>query len=569
MTIFIQSLDYNLWDLIVDGPNLPTITLENGNVVSKPRNLYDDNDRSVNAKAKHIIICAINSNDFNRISSCVSAKEMDRLEVTYEGTNQVKEAKVSILVHEYEMFTMNENEDIKSMFSRFTNIINALQALDKTYSNSEMDLLGSLMTHELSMQKKVDDEENEKKKKKIVALKSSQTEDSEDDDDDDDELAFITRRFKKFLTSKKKFGGRPNKKFHQKGEASKLEEIICFECNKPGHYKSDCPRLKKKDFLKKKKKAMIAIWDDSDESSSDEDSKEEVAQIALMALEEEEEEENDEVTYDELVLLVEKYSSTIASLKKKVKSLTNENDELKLAKEETSNEIEVDLLENEIAYLVKENKNLKEEIEALKKTFSRFSNSSEKLENLLGMQRCVFDKAGLGYEEMNNVKLYQTFFDRNEKIEKENIETKKKIMCDYCGKIGHTSFTCFHKKNAMFRKNLIRSCNFCGKHGHTLSQCYHRKNATSKKNVMCTHCGKYGHAFSSCFYRRNIVYKRNVVVSCNVCGNNGHTSTSCFYKQNALNDLNFSRTKRSWVPKGTIFTNPKGPKVCWVPQTKT
>ncbi|GAV63685.1 UBN2 domain-containing protein [Cephalotus follicularis] len=118
------------------------------------------------------------------------------------------------------------------MFSRFTNIINALQALDKTYSNSEMvrkilrclprtwmpkvtaieeaknlnvlaleDLLGPLMTHELSMQKKDDDEEKEKKKKKkIVALKSSQTEDSEDDDDE--ELAFITQRFKKFLASK-------------------------------------------------------------------------------------------------------------------------------------------------------------------------------------------------------------------------------------------------------------------------------------------------------------------------------------------------------------------------------
>ncbi|GAV70016.1 UBN2 domain-containing protein, partial [Cephalotus follicularis] len=125
------------------------------------------------------------------------------------------------------------------MFSRFTNIINALQALDKTYSNSEMvrkilrclprswmpkvtaieeaknlnvlaleDLLGSLMTHELSMQKKDDDEEKDKKKKKIVALKSSPTEDTnDDDDDDDDELAFITRRFKKFLASKKKFGG--------------------------------------------------------------------------------------------------------------------------------------------------------------------------------------------------------------------------------------------------------------------------------------------------------------------------------------------------------------------------
>ncbi|GAV84579.1 zf-CCHC domain-containing protein/DUF4219 domain-containing protein/UBN2 domain-containing protein [Cephalotus follicularis] len=486
MTIFIQSLDYTLWDLIVDGPNLPTVTLENGDVVPKPRNLYDDNDRrrvQINAKAKHIIICAINSNDFNKISSCISAKEMwDRLEVTYKGTNQVKEAKISMLGHEYEMFTMNENEDIKSMFSRFTNIINALQALDKTYSNSEMvrkilrclprswmpkvtaieeaknlnvlpleDLLGSLMTHELSMQKKDDDEDKEKKKKKIVALKSSLIEDSKDDDDDE-ELALITRKFKKFLASKKKFGGKSNKKIYQKGEPSKLEEIICFDCNKPGHYKSDCPRLKKKDLLKKKKKkkAMIATWDDSDESSSDEDSNEEVAQIALMALEEEEEEESDEVTYDELVLIVEKYSSMNASLKKKVKTLVNENEELKsinLAKEDNSNEIEVDLLENEVAYLETENRNLKEEIDALKKTFSKFSNSSEKLENLLGMQRCVFDKVRLGYEKMNNVKLYQTFFERKERIKKEKVEKveiKKKIVkisCDYCVKVGHASFT--------------------------------------------------------------------------------------------------------------------------------
>ncbi|GAV67288.1 UBN2 domain-containing protein, partial [Cephalotus follicularis] len=147
-------------------------------------------------------------------------------------------AKISMLIHDYEMFTMNENEDIKSMFTRFTNIINTLQFLDKTYTNNEMvrkilrclprswmpkvtaveeaknlnilpleDLLGSLMTRELSMQKKDDDEEKEKKKKKVVALKSSIIEDSDDndddDDDDDDELALFTRNFKKFLANKK------------------------------------------------------------------------------------------------------------------------------------------------------------------------------------------------------------------------------------------------------------------------------------------------------------------------------------------------------------------------------
>ncbi|GAV67663.1 UBN2 domain-containing protein, partial [Cephalotus follicularis] len=100
----------------------------------------------------------------------------------------------------------------------FTNITNALQSLDKTYSNTELvrkilrclprswlpkvtvieeaknlsilpleDLLGSLMTHELTMQKRVDDEEKEKKKKKVIALKSSTNEESDDDEDDDDD----------------------------------------------------------------------------------------------------------------------------------------------------------------------------------------------------------------------------------------------------------------------------------------------------------------------------------------------------------------------------------------------
>ncbi|GAV81838.1 UBN2 domain-containing protein, partial [Cephalotus follicularis] len=200
ITIFIQSLDLNCWDLIVDGSNLPAIRNENSEIIAKPRSSYNNEDRKrvqMNAKAKHIIIFSINSSDFNRVSYCISAKEMwDRLEVTYEGTNRVKEAKISMLVHEYEMFTMNENEDIKSMFSRFTNITNSLQLLDKIYSNSEMVwkiLRWSLMTHELSMLKKDNDEEKKKRMKKVVALKTSTIEESEDDSDE--ELSLITRKF--------------------------------------------------------------------------------------------------------------------------------------------------------------------------------------------------------------------------------------------------------------------------------------------------------------------------------------------------------------------------------------
>ncbi|GAV64401.1 UBN2 domain-containing protein, partial [Cephalotus follicularis] len=132
MTIFLQSLDYQLWHIIVNGPRMPTRTLE-GVVSLKPENEFNDNDfrmLQLNSKAKHVLLYAVGPNEFNRISSCDTAKEMwDLLEVTYEGTVGIKELKISMLVHEYELFFMHENESISDMFTCFTAIVNSLKNL--------------------------------------------------------------------------------------------------------------------------------------------------------------------------------------------------------------------------------------------------------------------------------------------------------------------------------------------------------------------------------------------------------------------------------------------------------
>ncbi|GAV63604.1 LOW QUALITY PROTEIN: UBN2 domain-containing protein, partial [Cephalotus follicularis] len=198
MTIFLQSLDYQLWHIIVNGPRMPTRTIE-GVVSPKPKNEYNDNDfrmLQLNSKAKHVLFCVVGPNEFNWISSYDTAKQMwDLLEVTYEGTNQVKE-KISMLVHEYELFIMNDNESISDMFTRFTTIINSLKNLGKSYPNQELvrKILrclpkSSLMTHETTMK---NHEHVEVKKKKSIALKASR-EDSESDEDGD--VALITSQF--------------------------------------------------------------------------------------------------------------------------------------------------------------------------------------------------------------------------------------------------------------------------------------------------------------------------------------------------------------------------------------
>ncbi|GAV85633.1 LOW QUALITY PROTEIN: zf-CCHC domain-containing protein/UBN2 domain-containing protein, partial [Cephalotus follicularis] len=300
-------------------------------------------------------------------------------------------------------------------------IINSLKNLGKSYPNQELvrkilrclpkswtpkvtaieeandlttlpleQLLGSLMTHETTMK-----------------------------NHENGDMALITSQFKKLLKSqkgKKAF----KKKFPQCEESSKKEELTCYECKKLGHLKSECPLKRKRNSRKahsKKKKAMIATWDDSDLSSSDEESDGEVANITFMAIEEEKEDEVnfsfDELqdAYENLFHEYKNFCLKNKSLKKDAFSMSKEIENPKNENSNYINEIEILNVYLKLSNDFKEeNENLKLEIDTLKKTFSKFSNSCKKLDTLLGLQSCVFDKASLGYDEMKNVKHFKNFF---------------------------------------------------------------------------------------------------------------------------------------------------------------
>ena len=141
MNIFIQALDYNMWSIIVNGPHIPTHTINNS-VILKPKIDWNDHDRrmtQLNTKVINVLYCTLDINEFNRISTYNSAKKIwDRLEVTHEETNQVKESKISILVHKYKLFKIEPNESISGMYTRFIDIINNLKNLDKSYTDSKL-----------------------------------------------------------------------------------------------------------------------------------------------------------------------------------------------------------------------------------------------------------------------------------------------------------------------------------------------------------------------------------------------------------------------------------------------
>ena len=78
-------------------------------------------------------------NEYFRVSNCRNAKEIwDTLQVTHEGTTDVKISRINTLTHEYELFRMNQNETIKYMKKRFTHIVNNLAPLGKIFPNEDL-----------------------------------------------------------------------------------------------------------------------------------------------------------------------------------------------------------------------------------------------------------------------------------------------------------------------------------------------------------------------------------------------------------------------------------------------
>ena len=84
--------------------------------------------------------------------------------------------------------------------------------------------------------------------------------------------------------------------------------------------------------------------------------------------------------------------------------------------------------------MVNENKELKLKVENLNKILTNFTNGKKNLDNLLGNRRCVFDKAGIGYNPKVKEKYYKKFFI--------NENFLKFPICEHREKLGHNFHTC-------------------------------------------------------------------------------------------------------------------------------
>jgi len=307
MKIFIESIDRSIWNAIVNGPYIPMSIVDGVSVIKS----YDELSKVENKKvqydcvAKNIVTSALNLDEFFRVSQCSSAKEMwDILEVTHEGTNDVKRVRKHTLIHEYELFRMQPRETIADVQKWFTHIVNHLIGLGKQFDKKELNIkilkcldkswqpkvtaisetrdlttltigapCGKLREHELEMTRLKEMETVEKKSRSLVlktkAADIKSNEESLDERSDIENLNLLTKRFQKFIKMKGKMKNRQNKRYNKKPDFNSTK-FTYFGSGKQGHMKVDCPSLVNKEKVQERKsnrsgkgkKAYIA-WEDN------------------------------------------------------------------------------------------------------------------------------------------------------------------------------------------------------------------------------------------------------------------------------------------------------------------
>ncbi|KAI5674377.1 hypothetical protein M9H77_14741 [Catharanthus roseus] len=87
--IYICSINFDLWSIVEKRPFVPQ---KDGRVKKVEEfDKFDSRKMTLNFQAMNILSCALDANEYNRVSGCDSAHEMWKLlEVIHEGTNQVR-----------------------------------------------------------------------------------------------------------------------------------------------------------------------------------------------------------------------------------------------------------------------------------------------------------------------------------------------------------------------------------------------------------------------------------------------------------------------------------------------
>ena len=485
MEIFMQSIDYELWEIMTQGPLMPKRELlnEDGSkiVMPKERDEFTREDLDMltkNSKALHILTCGLDDMEFTRVSGCSTAFEAWKvLEAIHGGSTQMVESFTSKL----EEFKMEDEESLDQMFLRFVNIVNNLSSCGVAHSNGDLNrILLSGLREEFNSQALMIKEsynldtttihevmvvlnmEEDLARLKRSFDEASSVQESEEEDDEEnvgneeldeesdqsdqgDGLAPLIDEFTSYA------------KFISKGNESGSSN----QGSKQNVDKIESPIM----TYVKKKKAMLSCWDD--DSSEEEDGSDECGNnVCLMTNHHHEVSTNssmslmhDDISLKDIQKAFSSLHENFTSLQEREKDLVAElhsekkrferyvksiEDILKLNDEFAQENL--DLL-NRVKSLEEENLCLRAKTKDLHGIVLKFTKGQESFDKMLGSQKLTFDKCGIGFESTSKQKLLKNIFVKPSHTSHHVFSHMySKLKCTYCERDGHGASDCFYRK---------------------------------------------------------------------------------------------------------------------------
>ena len=375
MKFFVESIDRKIWNVITNSYLMPI----SENVSSEREHL--------DCVAMNIIVSALDSNELLKVSECSSAKEMwNTLEEYHKNPRSA---------------LMDKEESFVESFS----------------SESRKEVC--LMTKE------------ESGSSQAAGNKNCQY---SSDESEEETFKLLFKKFSKSLKKRNNKSDSFNRYDNKKPTEFNTNKYTCFGCGEQGHIKTECPNKKRKNFKKheKKGKSRRAYNDDSSSSSSSDEEEANLCQMTRQESDTSSVSSSSSINVENYSQLLEAFNETheeanrLALLNNRLKGLNNWLENRVKTLEEELNHSKTDFESLEMIYknssckcdssFCENCESLQKKVHYLLKTMDKFSKGQSNLETVLASQKCVFGKAGLGFNPNSKNKFvskpFSSFFEK-------------------------------------------------------------------------------------------------------------------------------------------------------------
>ncbi|XP_022862060.1 uncharacterized protein LOC111382352 [Olea europaea var. sylvestris] len=251
-----------------------------------------------------------------------------------------------------------------------------------------------------------------------------------------------------------RFSKEKTERFNNKSSSDKPHLVRCHEYQGIGHYRNECPSYKNNQRKGQGKALVVSLTDNESETSDRQESSS----------------SEDEGNYMAFVWTIKSESDKESD--KVEEELHNNN---------SSNEDDIDIHELEDKV-----KTLTSELEKSNAHLQTFISGTKKLDDILGMNKPMGDRKGLGYVEGNTHGAGPSktvFISASRKSNAINSPNKGKNGSREQSHQSRRNFMPKHPQTRTFEPRFIPTCHHCGALGHTRPRCYKLGNEHRNQNI--------------------------------------------------------------------------------------